>query len=81
MRMVDGGMVLRRCARCKLLFEAPRGEEICIVCGTAVEAMALTLPPTPLALADDSVPHEIRELEPTTRLAPFAPPRRPSPRS
>jgi hypothetical protein len=84
--MTEGDQVLRRCARCRLLFEAHSTSAVCIVCGTSVEGLALPLPPTPLSLRNahadlDSVPHEIRDLEPTTRRAPFDPPRRPPPRS
>jgi len=72
--MNEEGQVLRRCARCRLLFEACSTSAVCVVCGTSLEGLALPLPPAPLSLKNlrsdlDSVPHEIRELEPTTRLS------------
>ena len=53
--------VLRRCAQCRLLFEAPEGTDACVVCGAAVDGLAL-----PLDAA--AVPTELADREPTARL-------------
>jgi hypothetical protein len=56
----EGRKVLRRCPHCRLLFEALEGTECCVVCGVAVDGLALPLDA-------DAVPSEI-EREPTARL-------------
>jgi hypothetical protein len=53
--------VLRRCARCRLLFEVDESAVACIVCGEALWGLALPL-------ATDPVPDAIVEREPTERL-------------
>lgn len=53
--------VLRRCPQCRLLFEAPEGTSACVVCGVAIEGLALPI-------AADSVPTEFADVEPTARL-------------
>ena len=66
----DGqGKVLRRCSRCRLLFEGNAGNPHCIVCGDSVEGLALPLRPGAFTGPDDdSVPHEVQEREPTRPL-------------
>jgi hypothetical protein len=54
-----GRRVLRRCARCRLLFEVDANAESCIVCGAALAGLALPL--------SEPVPSEIVEREPTVR--------------
>jgi len=53
--------VLRRCPHCRLLFEAPEGTNACVVCGVAIEGLALPIDA-------DSVPTEFADVEPTARL-------------
>jgi hypothetical protein len=53
--------VMRRCPHCRLLFEAPEGTNACVVCGVAIETLALPL-------VADAVPTELAEREPTARL-------------
>jgi hypothetical protein len=55
----DGRRVLRRCGRCRLLFEVEAGAESCIVCGSALAGLALPL--------TEPVPAEVVEREPTVR--------------
>jgi hypothetical protein len=62
MTMADGAKVLRRCPRCRLLFEATEGSPYCIVCGDSVDGLALPLS------RDDSAPIEIHDNDQTTRL-------------
>jgi hypothetical protein len=67
--MGDEGKVLRRCPRCRLLFEGPAGNSHCIVCGDSVDGLALPLRPAVYSGPDDdSVPHVINEREPTVPL-------------
>jgi hypothetical protein len=54
----EGRRVLRRCGRCRLLFEVEAGAEACIVCGAALAGLALPL--------SEPVPAEV-EREPTER--------------
>ena len=53
--------VLRRCPHCRLLFEAPEATQDCVVCGIALDGLALPID-------GDSVPTEFAEAEPTSRL-------------
>ena len=53
--------VMRRCPHCRLLFEAPEGNNACVVCGVTVEGLALPL-------RADAVPNEFEEREPTVRV-------------
>ena len=53
--------VLRRCPHCRLLFEAPEGTNACVVCGVAIDGLALPID-------GDSVPTEFADVEPTARL-------------
>jgi hypothetical protein len=63
------GKVLRRCPRCRLLFEGSESDPRCIVCGDSVDGLALPLRPVPYNGPNaDSVPHELHEHEPTARL-------------
>jgi len=55
--------VLRRCPACRLLFEAPAGTDTCVVCGVAVDGLALPIDA-------QAVPTEFAEREPTARLVP-----------
>ena len=66
----DGrGKVLRRCPRCRLLFEGSENDPHCIVCGDSVDGLALPLRSEPYNGPNaDSVPHELPEHEPTSRL-------------
>jgi hypothetical protein len=66
--MAEDPKVLRRCPRCRLLFEASKGNPHCLACGDSVEGLALPLPPADLGGDDDSVPHEIHERQPTERV-------------
>lgn len=67
----DGDKVLRRCSRCKLLFEAGRSTAVtCAACGERVEGMALPVkaavgPSVRRLREEDSVPREIHDHEPT----------------
>jgi hypothetical protein len=54
--------VLRRCAHCRLLFEAGEDVGACVVCGAAVDGLALPLG------GESSAPSETVEREPTARL-------------
>jgi hypothetical protein len=56
----DGRRVLRRCGRCRLLFEVDGAVEVCIVCGAQLAGLALPL-------TEPSVPSEVVEREPTER--------------
>jgi hypothetical protein len=56
----EGRRVLRRCAQCRLLFEVPEGTDACVVCGTAIDGLALPLDA-------NAVPTELAEREPTVR--------------
>jgi hypothetical protein len=53
--------VMRRCPQCRLLFEALEGTDACVVCGVAVDGLALPL-------TSEAVPNEFAEREPTARL-------------
>ncbi|HXU67836.1 MAG TPA: hypothetical protein VN947_00840 [Polyangia bacterium] len=53
--------VLRRCAQCRLLFEVPEGTDACVVCGAAIDGLALPLDA-------GAVPTELGDREPTARL-------------
>jgi hypothetical protein len=53
--------VLRRCPQCRLLFEAPEGTNACVVCGVAIDGLALPIDA-------QAVPTEFAEREPTARL-------------
>ena len=53
--------VLRRCPYCRLLFEAPEATDACVVCGIALDGLALPIDA-------DSVPSEFAEVEQTARL-------------
>ena len=53
--------VLRRCAQCRLLFEALEGADACVVCGVPVVGRALWLDA-------DAAPSEVVEREPTARM-------------
>ncbi len=53
--------LLRRCPDCRLLFEAPEGTNACVVCGVAIDGLALPID-------GDAVPTEFAEAEPTSRL-------------
>jgi rRNA maturation endonuclease Nob1 len=57
----DVRRVMRRCAQCRLLFEVPEGTEACVVCGAAIDGLALPLDA-------NAVPTELGEREPTVRL-------------
>jgi hypothetical protein len=57
----EGRRVLRRCAQCRLLFEAVEGTDACVVCGAAIDGLALPLDAK-------AVPTELGERETTTRL-------------
>lgn len=54
--------VLRRCPKCRLLFEVPEGATSCVVCGEAVDGLALPLTAEP-------IPSELTEREPTAPLS------------
>ena len=54
--------VLRRCAQCRLLFEALEAAEGCVVCGQRSDGLALPLDAAP-------VPNEVVDREPTAPLA------------
>jgi len=56
----EGRRVLRRCAQCRLLFEVAEGTDACVVCGVAIDGLALPLDA-------DAVPTELGEREPTRR--------------
>jgi hypothetical protein len=56
----DGRRVLRRCGRCRLLFEVDAGTTSCIVCHSPLAGLALPL-------TEPSVPSEVVEREPTER--------------
>jgi hypothetical protein len=61
--------VLRRCPRCRLLFEGSESNRACVVCGDSVDGLALPLPLDAAgARHGDSVPHELHEHETTARL-------------
>ena len=53
--------VLRRCPQCRLLFEAGEEASACVVCGAAVDGLALPL---------EGVPSEVGEREQTIRVSP-----------
>jgi ribosomal protein S27E len=53
--------VLRRCAHCRLLFEAGEDVGTCVVCGAAVDGLALPL-------GGESAPSETVEREATSRM-------------
>ncbi len=55
----EGRRVLRRCGRCRLLFEVDAGAEACVVCNAPLAGLAL-----PLA---EPVPTEIVERDQTER--------------
>ena len=57
----EGRRVLRRCAHCRLLFEALEGTDACVVCGAAIDGLALPLDA-------GAVPTELGDREPTARL-------------
>jgi hypothetical protein len=57
----EGRRVLRRCAQCRLLFEALEGTDACVVCGEAIDGLALPLDA-------NAVPTDLGEREPTSRL-------------
>jgi hypothetical protein len=59
----DGARVLRRCPKCRLLFEVTEDSPTCVVCGVSVDGLALPLPGH-----DDSVPNEIGDQEVTEPL-------------
>ncbi|HWE26427.1 MAG TPA: hypothetical protein VHB97_00415 [Polyangia bacterium] len=59
----DGRRVMRRCPHCRLLFEALEGADACVVCGAAVDGLALPI-------SSDAVPNEFVERETTIRLVP-----------
>ncbi len=54
--------VLRRCPHCRLLFEAPEATSSCVVCGIALDGLALPID------ADAAAPTEFADVEPTSRL-------------
>ncbi len=54
--------VLRRCPHCRLLFEAPEASNACVVCGVAIDGLALPID------AEAAAPTEFAEAEPTARL-------------
>ncbi len=56
--------VLRRCPRCRLLFEAAANADRCVVCGVTVDGLAL-----PLAIAAVGAPLTEIEHEPTRPLS------------
>jgi rRNA maturation endonuclease Nob1 len=56
--------VLRRCPSCRLLFEAVEGTAECVVCGAAIDGLALPLDRV------DAVPNEFVDREPTARVTP-----------
>ena len=55
----EGRRVLRRCGRCRLLFEVEAGAESCIVCGAQLAGLALPI--------TEPVPSEMVERERTER--------------
>ena len=57
----EGRRVLRRCAQCRLLFEVVEGTNACVVCGAAIDGLALPLDA-------GAVPTELADREPTVRL-------------
>ena len=57
----EGRRVLRRCAQCRLLFEAVEGTDACVVCGAPIDGLALPLDAK-------AVPTELGERETTMRL-------------
>ena len=57
-----GRRVMRRCPHCRLLFEALEEAAACVVCGAAVDGLALPI-------SADGVPNEFVEREPTSRLS------------
>jgi hypothetical protein len=57
----DGRRVLRRCSRCRLLFEVDSATTACIVCHSPLAGLALPL-------TEPAVPSEVVEREPTERL-------------
>lgn len=57
----DGRRVLRRCSKCRLLFEVPESDPLCVVCGDPVAGLALPL-------SADPVPRELHDREPTVPL-------------
>jgi hypothetical protein len=59
----EGRRLLRRCPRCRLLFEAPEATDACVVCGAALAGLALPV-------RADAVPNELVDREPTTRVDP-----------
>jgi hypothetical protein len=67
----DGDKVLRRCPRCKLLFEAGASTAVsCSACGERVDGMALPVkaavgPSVRRLREEDSTPREIHDHEPT----------------
>jgi hypothetical protein len=73
MKTSDGDQVLRRCSRCKLLFEVRASVTAsCLACGNRVDGMALPVqaavgPSVRRLREEDSVPHEIHDHEPTRR--------------
>ena len=71
---IDGDHVLRRCPRCKLLFEARANQLVsCSACGDRVDGVALPVraavgPGVRRLREEESVPHEIHDHEPTEPL-------------
>ncbi len=74
MKIGEGENVLRRCPRCKLLFEARANVSAsCLGCGDRVDGMALPVqaaqgPGVRRLREEESVPHEIHDHEPTEPL-------------
>jgi len=62
----DGVRVLRRCPKCRLLFEVSQGAAQCVVCGESVDGLALPLDGA--RRDDDSVPNEVVDREVTEPL-------------
>ena len=56
-----GRRVLRRCSKCRLLFEVLENDPRCVVCGDPVSGLALPISPEP-------VPTELADREPTIPL-------------
>ena len=60
----EGRRILRRCAQCRLLFEAVEGTDACVVCGAAVDGLVLPLDANAVPTA---ISTEL-DREPTSRL-------------